>query len=117
MQEIKLKTHLIITDIHEEYHINWCGRLLDAQPAFNEKGMPIFVIIGSRSRMEVSTTDMNYLERCAKRLTYPKGRTAITKDTARIYIKEIDGNEKLMGVLTHRRIKTFAPMYDSIGYK
>lgn len=117
MQEVKLKTHLIITDIHEEYHINWCGRLLDAQPAFNEKGMPIFVIVGSQNRMEVSTTDMNYLEKCAKRLTYPKGRTAITKDIARIYIKEIDGNERLMGVLTHRRIKTFAPMYDSIGYK
>lgn len=117
MQEVKLKTHLIITDIHEEYHMNWCGRLLDAQPAFNECGMPIFVIVGSQSRMEVSTTDMTYLEKCAKRLTYPKGRTAITKDTARIYIKEIDGNERLMGVLTHHRIKTFAPMYDSIGYR
>lgn len=117
MQEVKLKTHLIITDIHEEYHMNWCGRLLDAQPAFNERGMPTFVIVGSQSRMEVNTTDMIYLEKYAKRLTYPKGRTAITKDTARIYIKEVDGNERLMGVLTHRRIKTFAPMYDSIGYK
>ena len=117
MQEVKLKTHLIITDIHEEYHINWCGRLFDAQPAFNECGMPTFVIVGSQRRMEVNTTDMIYLEKCAKRLTHPKGRTAITKDTARIYIKEIDGNERLVGVLTHRRIKTFAPMYDSIGYK
>ena len=115
MQEMMVKTHLIITDIHEEYHMNWCGKLFDAKPLFNEKGMPIFAIIGSQSRMNVSTLDINYLEECAKRLTHPKGRSAISSDVARIYIKEIDGNEKLLGVLTHKRVKSFAPMYDKTG--
>lgn len=72
MQEIMVKTHLIITDIHEEYHMNWCGKLIDTKPALNENGMPVFIIIGSKSRMEISTINMNYLENCAKRLTYPK---------------------------------------------
>ena len=117
MAEVKLKTHLIITDIHSEYHMNWCGKILDTQPEFNEKGQPRFVIVGSQSRLELNTTDMSYLEESAKRLTYPKGRTAVSKDVARIYIKEVNGNEKLIGILTHKRIKTFAPMYDSIGYK
>ena len=82
MQEVMVKTHLIITDIHEEYHMNWCGKLLDAKPIFNEKGMPIFAIIGSENRMNVSTLDMNYLEECAKRLTHPRGRSAISSDVA-----------------------------------
>ena len=117
MQEIMIKTHLIITDIHEEYHMNWCGKLFDAKPALNEKGMPIFVIIGSQSRLELSTIDINYLEKCAKKLTYPKGRGAVSVDKAYIYIKEVDGNEKLLGILTHKRVKSFAPMHDKVGYK
>ena len=117
MQEIMVKTHLIITDIHDEYHMNWCGKLFDAKPALNEKGLPMFVIIGSQSRMEISTIDINYLEKCAKKLTYPKGRSAVSVDKAYIYIKEIGGNEKLLGILTHKRIKSFAPMHDKIGYR
>ena len=117
MQEVMVKTHLIITDIHNEYHMNWCGKLIDAKPAFNKHGYPIFEIVGSRGRMEVCTLDMNHLEKCAKLMTYPKGRTAITSDSARIYIKEADGSEKLLGVLTHRRVKTFAPMYDKVGFR
>lgn len=117
MQEIMVKTHLIITDIHEEYHMNWCGKLFDAKPALNEDGMPMFVIIGSKSRMEISTISMNYLENCAKRLTYPKGRGAVSIDKAYIYIKEVGGHEKLLGVLTHKRVKSFAPMHDKIGYR
>ena len=117
MQEIMVKTHLIITDIHEEYHMNWCGKLFDAKPALNENGMPTFVIISSQSRMEINTIDINYLERCAKKLTSPKGRSAVSTDKAYIYIKEVGGNEKLLGILTHKRVKTFAPMYDKVGYK
>lgn len=117
MQEIMIKTHLIITDIHEEYHMNWCGKLFDAKPTLNENGMPIFVIIGSQSRMELSTIDMNYLEKCAKKLTYPKGRGAVSVDKAYIYIKEVDDNEKLLGILTHKRVKSFAPMRDKVGYR
>ena len=117
MQEIMVKTHLIIKDIHEEYDMNWCGKLFDAKPALNENGMPTFVIIGSQSRMEINTIDINYLERCAKKLTSPKGRGAVSTDKAYIYIKEVGGNEKLLGILTHKRVKTFAPMYDKVGYK
>ena len=117
MQEIMVKTHLIIKDIHEEYDMNWCGKLFDAKPALNENGMPIFIIIGSQSRMELSTIDMNYLENYAKRLTSPKGRGAVSTDKAYIYIKEIGGSEKLLGILTHKRVKTFAPMYDKVGYR
>ena len=61
MQEIMVKTHLIITDIHEEYHMNWCGKLFDAKPVLNENGMPVFAIVGSNSRMEISTISMNHL--------------------------------------------------------
>ena len=117
MQEIMVKTHLIIKDIHEEYDINWCGKLFDAKPALNENGMPTFVIISSQSRVELNTIDINCLERCAKKLTSPKGRGAISVDKAYIYIKEVGGNEKLLGILTHKRVKTFAPMYDKVGYK
>ena len=31
-------------------------------------------------------------------------------------IKEENGNEALLGVMTHRNIKTYAPMYDKIKY-
>ena len=57
------------------------------------------------------------LEDCAKRLTNPRGRSAISDDSAHIYIKEINGAEKLMGVLFHRRVKTFAPMYDRVYWE
>ena len=114
--EVKIKTHLIITDIHEEYDINWCGRLLDANPLI-KNGKPVFIIVGNNSRIELNTTDIKRLEEYGKKLTYPKGKEAITTDSSRIYIKEIGGNEKLACVITHRRIKTFAPMYDAVGYK
>ena len=115
MQERFLKTHLIITDIHDEYHMDWCGRIMDAQPQM-ENGKPLFVIIGSERRMEIATTDINRLEKAAKLLTHPKGRSAVSVDTARIYIKEVNGNEMLLGVLTHKNIKKFAPMFDKVGY-
>ena len=117
MQEVKVKTHLIITDIHEEYHMNWCGKLINVNPTVDERGLPQFSIIGSDARMEISTIDMKYLEKCAKALTQPKGRTAVTMDKARIYVKEVDGSETLLGILTHKRVKSFAPMYDKIGYR
>ena len=43
-------------------------------------------------------------------MTRPKGRQAITKDSARIYIKEEDNNEKLIAVVFHTRSKTFVPV-------
>ena len=115
MEEISIKTHLVITDIHNEYHMKWCGKIANAKPLL-QNGLPIFVIVGSKSRMEINTIDMARLEKAAKSLTHPKGRSAVSTDVARIYIKEVDGNEKLLGVMTHKNIKTFAPMYDKVGF-
>ena len=115
MEEVLVKTHLIITDIQDEYHMKWCGRIADAKPLLTD-GLPVFVIVGSRGHMELNTADINQLERNAKLLTQPKGRSAISKDSSQIYIKEVDGNEMLLGVLTHKNIKSFAPMFDKVGY-
>jgi len=117
MNEVKVKTHLIITDIHEEYHMNWCGKITDTKPQI-ENGKPKFVIRSrSMGSIEVATTDMVYLEDLAKRMTAPQGREALTSDEANIYIKQLDGSEALLGVLTHDRIKRFAPMYDTVYYR
>lgn len=116
MQEILIKTHLIVTSVQDKYEINWCGKVIDAKPKI-KNGKPIFIIVGSGGRTELNTTDMSRIEKCAKRLTCPKGRSAITSDTARIFIKEENDNEKLLGILTHYHIKNFAPMHDKIGYK
>ena len=115
MQEILIKTHLIITDIHDEYHMNWCGKIADAKPLLKD-GLPLFIIIGSKGRIELNTVNMKQIEHTAKLLTHPKGRSAISVDTSRIYIKEVDGNDFLLGVMTHKNIKTFAPMHDKVGF-
>ena len=116
MEEVKIKTHLIITDVHDEYDIKWCGRILEAKPKF-ENGKPIFIVVGGGGRMELNTTDMARVEKCAKLCTRPKGRTAVTTDTARIYILEENDNEMLLGTVTQKHIKTFAPMYDAVGWR
>ena len=116
MNQTMVKTHLIITDMHEEYHIKWHGSIMDTKPKI-ENGKPIFIIRSKEGAVEVNTTDVKYLEQIAKCMTYPKGRTAITTDNAYIYIKEQDNNEKLLGTLTHDRIKKFAPMYDKVYYR
>lgn len=116
MQEIAIKSHLIITNIHNEFNMNWCGRMRDANPKFDDQGRPIFAIVSSQSRIEIGTTNMVYLEECAKKITAPKGRSATTTDRAYIYLKEVGGNERLIGILTHNRVKTFAPMYDKVGW-
>lgn len=116
VEDIMIKTHLIITDIHEEYSIKWCGKIAETKPLFlNDK--PVFVIIGSESRIELNTFDMKQIEDCAKRLTHPKGRAAITTDKSYIYIKEIDGAETCIGIVTHNHIKKYAPMFDPVGFK
>jgi hypothetical protein len=95
--------------------MNWCRKIVDAKPELKD-GKPIFIIIGSKGRIELNTIDINRLERAAKALTYPKGHASVTTDTARIYIKETNGNEMLLGVMTHKNVKTFAPMFDKVGY-
>ena len=116
MEERLVKSHLIITDIHEEYHMNWCGKIANAKPEL-QNGLPIFIIVGTKGRIELNTVDMKRIEKCAKLLTDPHGRSSISTDSSRIYIKEIDGNEMLLGVMTHHNIKTFSPMYDKVGYE
>ena len=115
MEEISIKTHLIIIDIHDEYHMNWCGKIADAKPLL-KNGLPVFIIIGSKGRIELNTIDMKWIENTAKWITNPKGRSAVSVDTSRIYIKEVDGNDFLLGVMTHKNIKTFAPMHDKVGF-
>ena len=116
MEERLIKTHLIITDTHSEYHMNWCGKVLNSKPKI-KNGKPIFAIVGGKGRMELNTTDMTRLEKAAKLCTQPKGREAVTTDVARIYLIEEDDNEKLMGILTHNYIKTYAPMMDKVGWQ
>ena len=115
MEEISVKTHLIITDIHDEYYMNWFGKIAEAKPIL-KNGLPIFIIIGSGGRIELNTIDIDQLERNAKLLTRPKGRTAVTSDSSHIYIQETNGNLMPLGTLTHKKVKTFAPMYDKVGY-
>lgn len=116
MQEIKIKTHLIVTDVHDEFNIKWCGKIVDTNPVL-QNGLPIFILISSESRVEMNTINMKHIENCAKQITRPKGRSAVSTDKTYIYIKEISGKNTLIGVVTHNRIKSFAPMYDSVGYK
>lgn len=116
MQEIAIKSHLIITDVHEEYNIKWCGKIIDADPLF-ENNKPVFILKSSVSRVELNTTDMKRIETCAKRITAPKGRGAITTDKTYIYLKEKNGNERLMGIVTHNHVRKYAPMFDKVGYK
>jgi hypothetical protein len=116
IDNVMIKSHLIITDIHEEYSIKWCGNIIDTQPEF-KNNMPIFAIVGSESRIELNTLDMKQIENCAKRLTNPRGRSAVTTDKAHIYIKEKNGKETCIGIVTHKRIKKYAPMFDAVGYK
>lgn len=114
--DVYAKTHLIVTNITNNYKINWCGKIKDAAPLL-KNGKPIFVIISAETRVELNTISMQQIENCAKRLVAPKGKSAITKDKVFIYLKEVDGNEKLMGSLSCERIKEFAPMYDKVGYR
>jgi hypothetical protein len=115
MQEVMIKSHLIITNVHDEYDIRWTGKIKDTKPKL-KNGKPIFVVAGGGGRMELNTTDMARIEKCAKLVTRPKGRQAVTTDMAKIFIVEENDNEMLLGVLIHNRVKTFAPMYDPVGW-
>lgn len=113
MHEIMIKSHLIVTDIHSEYHIRWLGRMIDIKPEL-KNGKPIFIVVGGGGRMELNTTDMLRVEKCAKLVSQPKGRGAVSTDTTRIYIREVDDTERLMGILTHDRVKEYSQMYDKV---
>ena len=116
MEEVLIKTHLIVTDVQNEYDINWCGKIIDSKPLF-KNNKPVFVIVGSEGRLELNTTDMTELEKWAKKYTQPHGRSAVSTDSSRIYLVEEDGNEKLLGSVTHNRIKKYAQMMDKVGWQ
>lgn len=111
MAIVNLKTHLIISDMHEEYFVKWIGKLMDTKPLI-KNGFPVFVIVGSNGRIELNTLDIELIEKTAKRLTHPRGREAFTTDCARIYIVEEDETEKLMGKVIHNHIKQYQQMFD-----
>ena len=115
MSEVMLKTHLIVTDVHEEYLVKWCGKIVDVQPLL-KNDLPVFVVVGSDGRIELNTIDIKSIERCAKSLSHPRGREAITSDCARIYIVEEDGTETLMGKVFHNHVKQYQQMYDRFEY-
>ena len=109
-KELMTKPHFICIGIENDYQMKWTQKIIDTQPVFDEQNRPLFIIVSSTARLEVNTLDMKYLEKCAKRLTYPKGRSAYSTDKAWIYIKETNNKETLIGVLIHNRIKKFVPV-------
>ena len=115
-KEVMLKTHLIVTDTHEEYSVKWFGKLKDVNPELHN-GLPTFVIVTSLGRTEINTIDLMEIERVSKKMTRPRGKQSLTTDTARIYIREVDGTEKPIGAVVHDHVKTYAQMYDRVGIK
>lgn len=113
MHEVKVKTHLIVTDVHEEYFVDWFGSIAEAKPIF-KNNMPIFVLISSQTRLELNTIDIHRIEECAKRITRPRGRKSVTTDVTRIFIKEEDGQEKLIGKVIHNHVKQYNQMFDTV---
>ena len=114
-EEVELKTHLIVTDVHEEYFVKWCGKLIDVKPLL-KNGLPIFVLIGNQGRLELNTIDIQYIEKCAKKFCRAHGREAITSDVVDIYILDEDENQHLMAHVLHNHVKQYQQMYDKFEY-
>lgn len=113
---VKINTHPIVKEVHEEFHMNWCGKIKNTCPKIiNDK--PIFIIRNSKKRIELNTIDMDLIERIAKKITSPQGRSAVTTDKAYIYLQEENDKETLMGILTHNHIKTYNQMFDKFEYE
>ena len=36
MREVAIKTHLIITNIYDEYHMSWQGKIINTKPKFKD---------------------------------------------------------------------------------
>lgn len=108
---VKINTHPIVKETHEEYHIEWCGQIINTKPKL-ENGKPIFYIRGGGGTIELNTIDIKVVEDIAKKLTNPQGRASVTTDKASIYIIEEDNSKTLMGIVTHDHVKTYNQMYD-----
>ena len=108
---VKINTHPIVVGQHEEYHIDWCGKLADTHPKL-ENGIPTFLIRGKNGMVIVNTINMKQLEQSARKLTNPCGKGAVTTDKAYIYIMEEDNKRTLLGVVTHFHIREYRRMFD-----
>lgn len=108
-----VKTHLFVKEQYDEFTIKWVKRILDCKPTLNDNGLPTFVIISNKGRIEITTCNFCYLEEIAKKHTYPRGRGSVTTDKGFIYIKEHD-NENLIGVVIHNHIREYGQMYDEL---
>lgn len=108
---VKINTHPIVIGAHEEYHIDWCGKIANTHPKLRDN-KPVFFIRGSQGSIELNTIDMKYIEDTAKGMTFPRGRASFTTDKAYIYIVEENGNKALLGTVTHNHIKEYNQMYD-----
>lgn len=112
---VKINTHPIVVGSHEEYHIDWCGKIIDTHPKI-ENSMPIFFIRGNDGGMEISTLDMKMLEHVAQKMTNPCGVGSVTSDKAYIYIVEEDDTKTLLGIVTHNHIREYRRMFDEFEY-
>lgn len=112
---VKVNTHPIVVGAHEEYHIEWCGKIIDTHPKM-ENNMPIFFIRSSEGGMELNTIDMKMVEHVAQKMTNPHGRAGVTTDKAYIYIVEEDDKKTLLGIVTHSHIREYRQMYDDFEY-
>lgn len=110
----RVKTHLIVTNQWDEYEVRWVRRLIDTSPLFNSHGTLTFIITGGNGgREEIETFDLNYVAQRAKACTGARGRGSVTIDKSQIYLKEAKG-EVLIGVVTHKHIRQYSPMYDEL---
>lgn len=109
-----MKTHLIVVGQSDDFNVKWTRKLIDLCPTIDSHGNFTFNIVVDSHRVEIKTHDMNYLIERAEKNTRPKGRGSLTTDEAKIYIKEQDGKETLVAIVTHIHTRKYAPMYDDV---
>ena len=111
---MKVKTHLIVVDQYDEYNVRWIKKLSEQKPKFDEHGNLQFAVLSNKGRLDIKTFDLKYLEKAAKKFTYPRGRGAITTDKGYIYLKTADDKEVLLAVVSHNHIRKYSQMYDEL---
>lgn len=108
---VKINIHPIVVGQHEEYHIDWCGKIKDVKPKI-KNDMPVFFIKGQEGGVEINTVDMKWLERVAQKMTKPNGKGSVTTDKTFIYVIEEDNKKTLLGIVTHHHIREYRRMFD-----
>ena len=108
-----VKTHLIVTGQSDNFKTEWKKSILSIEKPILTDGLLNYVIVTKEKRVEMKELDPMKVEKCAKKLTWPRGRGALTTDLAKIYVKTERG-EELIGIVTHNHIRDYAPMFDEI---